>query len=154
MSTYSTERSHWLGAPIIELDRTAFERSLLRRFSMAGEPALAYVERVAEQQLSKAQAILPFNAIVFGVIMLSEVRGAFPRLSMIGGLLVIVSCLCALAVMHAPWAAPSAYGDATADFRRACETVYSRAWKLAFALAGSAIGTLVLALPLLRQLVP
>lgn len=151
MMSSPSGRSHWLGAPVVGLDRAAFERTVLQRFGMATDQALAYVERGAERQLANARALLPFDAILFAVLSFGGTTTALPRL---GGLLALAACLLALAALATRWGDNSHYADAGGDFRRACAGVYRRALLLRFALVASALATAIAALPLLRQLAP
>jgi len=147
-------RSHWLGAPLVGLDRADFERAVLKRFAAAIDPAQAYVERLAERQLGNARALLPFNAILFAVLWFGDARSTLPRLALLGGLLALAACLFGLGVLYMRWGDNAQYGDAASDFRRACGSVYRRAMLLRFSLVFSALTTAIVAASLLRQLVP
>jgi len=154
MISSTSGRSHWLGAPVVGLDRAAFERAVLQRFAMATDQAQAYVERGAERQLANARALLPFNALLFAVLTFSDARTTLPRVAFLGGVLALAACLFALGALYSRWGDTSRYADAASDFRHACGSVYRRALLLRFALVCSALATASVALPWLRQLVP
>lgn len=155
MSSYDgSQRSHWLGAPTIGLDRTDYESTILRRFAQNADAAIVHVERVADRQLAKAQALLPFNAIVFALLTLTDARSALPRLAFTGALLAVISALFCLATLYSRWGATAEFRTALGEFQRACRQCYRRAYLLTFALGASALATAILALPLLRQAMP
>jgi len=146
--------SYWLGAPIIDMDRRAFERTLLRRFEMAVERAQSYVDRIAERQLAKAGALLPFNAIMFAVLSFSDARATLPRLSLLAGLAAIASSLFLLALLHGSWGQADDYADPQLEFKRTCQDCYRRAYLLSAGLVLSMVATALASAPLLRQLAP
>lgn len=154
MTTTTSGRSHWLGAPLIGLERAEFERAVLQRFAMATDQALAYVERTAERQLANARSLLPFNAILFAVLWFSDARATMPRLAVLGGLLTLAACLFALGALYTRWGDTTRYADAASDFRSACGSVYRRALLLRFALVFSGLSTFIVAVPVLRLLGP
>lgn len=155
MSTYNgSERSHWLGAPTIGLDRDDFERTILARFANATDGAIAYVERVGDRQITKAQALLPFNAILFALLTMPDTRTAIPRLAFLGAVLAVLACLFALASLYTSWGASRQFASAQDDFRRVCRQCYRRGYLLTFALCASALATAIVVLPLLRKAMP
>jgi hypothetical protein len=154
MTSTTGGRSHWLGAPIIGSDRAAFERAVLQRFALSTDQALAYVERGAERQLSNARALLPFNAVLFAVLMFSDARATMPRLAVLGGLLALLACLLALGTLYTRWGDNGQHADALAAYRHACASIYRRALLLRFTLVFAALATAIVAVPLLRQLGP
>jgi hypothetical protein len=146
--------TNWLGAPLIGLERAAYERTLLQRFGMATDQALAHVERGAERQLANARALLPFNAILFAVLVFSDARVTMPRLAILGGLLALLGCLFALAMLTTRWGDEHQHADVAGEFRRSCDSFYRRALLLRFTLVCSSLATAIMAVPLLRQLGP
>lgn len=155
MSSYDgSQRSHWLGAPTIGLDRTDYENTILARFANDAQAAVAYMERVGDRQLAKAQALLPFNAIVFALLTMSDARTVLPRLAFVGAVLAILACLFALASLYGSWGSVSEFSTARGEFLRACRQCYRRAYLLTFALCASALATAIVVLPLLRQAMP
>jgi hypothetical protein len=146
--------SYWLGAPIIDMDRRAFERTVMRRFEMTTGGAQAYVDRIAERQMAKAGSLLPYNAILFAILSFSDAKTALPRLTLLGGLAAVASCLFLLAVLHTSWGQAADYADPQIEFRHACQDCYRRAYLLSAGLALSVVATAMAVGPLLRQLAP
>ena len=154
MMQKTSNRSHWLGAPIIDMDRAAFERTVLKRFDLGTERALNYVEKIAERQLGKARTLLPYNAILFALLALTDAKAQMPKLALLGGLLALAACLLTLAIMHKAWGTTADHADALMDFRRCCADCYRRAYLLTFTTGMTAVTTAIVAIPLLRQLGP
>lgn len=155
MSTYDGSQSqHWLGAPTIGLDRNEFEQAILKRFAGSADGAIAYVERIGDRQIARAQALLPFSAIVFAFLTLSDARSVLPKLAFLGALLAVVACLLTLGALYSSWGATAQFGTVQGDVQRACAQCYRRAYLLTFALCASGVATLIAALPLLRQAMP
>ena len=154
MTSTTRGSTNWLGAPLIGLERAAYERTLLQRYSMATEQALAHVERGAERQLANARALLPYNAILFAVLVFSDARVTMPRGAILGGLLALLACLFVLASLYTRWGDDGQHADAAGEFRRSCDSFYRRALLLRFTLVFSGLATAIVALPLLRQLGP
>ncbi len=155
MSTYDgSQRSHWLGAPTVSLDRSEFERTILARFAHATDAATAYLERLGDRQVAKAQALLPFNAIVFALLTMTDARSVLPKLAMLGALLAVLAALSALASLYTSWGSATEFATAQAEFKRMCRQCYRRGYLLTFALCASALATVIAVLPLLRQVMP
>ena len=155
MANSAKIQSYWLGAPLIDLDRRAFEATLLQRFSPNMEHALAHVDKVSEQQAAKGNALLVFNALLFGMFMISSTAATMqPRLFALGGLLALFSALLLLGGMYTRWGSTRDYASADREFRLSCESCYRRAYVLTFALCATALATFIAALPLLARFAP
>ncbi len=154
MANSAKIQSYWLGAPLIDLDRRAFETTLLQRFTSNTEHALAYVDKLAEQQAAKARVLLIYNAVLFAVLTFSSAAVMQPRLFALGGLLAVLSALLLLGTLYVAWGPSRDHGSAERAFRRTCDTFYRRAYVLTLALAATALATFIVAVPLLARFAP
>jgi hypothetical protein len=154
MANSARIQSYWLGAPLIDLDRRAFESTLLQRFAPNMEHALAYVDKIAEQQAAKGNALLVFNALLFGMFTLSSAATMQPRLFALGGLLALFSALLLLGAMYTRWGSTRDHASAEREFRLSCDSCYRRAYVLTFALCATALATFIAAVPLLARFAP
>ncbi len=154
MANSAKIQSFWLGAPLIDLDRRAFESALLARFSSSKEYALAHVDKLSERLAAKARTILVFDALLIGLYPLSSAAVSQPRLFALAGLLAVFSALLMLSGMYMPWAAARDQGSVDREFRVACDTLYRRSITMTFALAATALATFAAAVPLLVRFAP
>ncbi len=154
MANTAKIQSYWLGAPLIDLDRRAFESTLLHRYAPNMEQALAYVDKLSEQQAAKGRALLIFNAVLFAILNFSNAAAMQPRLFALGGLLALFSALLLLGTMYTKWGPNRDHASADREFRLACDTCYRRAYVLTFALAATALATFIAAVPLLARFAP
>ncbi len=154
MANSAKAQSFWLGAPLIDLDRRAFETTLLQRFSSSTEHALAYVDKLAAQQAAKGRVLLIFNAALFAVLTFSNAAAMQPRLFALGGLLALLSALLLLGTLYVAWGPTRDHASAEREFRLTCDTFYRRAYVLTLALAATALATFIAAVPLLARFAP
>jgi len=154
MANSAKIQSYWLGAPLIDLDRRAFETTLMQRYAPHLDQALAQVDKLSEQQAAKGRVLLVFDALLFGLLPLSQAAASQPRLFALAGLLALFSALLLLGAMYTPWGAPRDHASVEREFRLSCDALYRRAIGLTFALGASGLATFIAAVPMLARFAP
>jgi len=149
----TTTRSSWLGAPVVGMDRRAFEALMLKRFPPpATEQAVGYIERVTDRQVSKAKGLLVFDAVLFVILGVAGPNTSMSSWAIFGSLALFVSSLSLLLLMYASWGATENYADAESDFRRSCANFYRGAYLLTIGIATTTLAMGIGAVTMLMRL--